>query len=118
MLSLNGFLNFREDFRTAVNASSRDPEDLYTHLKSGAESGWDFSTRWFIDNSGSNQGGLPNIRTRDIIPVDLNSFICMNARFLSSMYERLGDQSKAQIYRTKYLQWKEAIKQVRRSQNF
>jgi neutral trehalase len=32
-------------------------EDFYINIKSAAESGWDFSSRWFISN-GTNQGKI------------------------------------------------------------
>jgi neutral trehalase len=39
-----------------LNISGDEKEILYANLKAGAESGWDFSTRWFVlpdDNSTS-----------------------------------------------------------------
>lgn len=82
-------------------------------MKSGAESGWDFSTRWFIANDGSNQGDLNDVKIRNIIPVDLNAFICMNTRLLSRMFSLIGDEGKSQIYHNEFLKWKEAIQQVK-----
>ncbi len=40
------------------------------HLRSGAESGWDFSSRWFADEK-----NISSIQTTDIIPVDLNCLL-------------------------------------------
>ena len=40
------------------------------HLRSGAESGWDFSSRWFADEQ-----NIATIQTTDIIPVDLNCLL-------------------------------------------
>ncbi len=40
------------------------------HLRSGAESGWDFSSRWFADEK-----NISTIQTTDIIPVDLNCLL-------------------------------------------
>lgn len=88
-------------------------QEFYVNIKSGAESGWDFSSRWFIVDEGHSEGNLSHIRTRDILPVDLNAFMCMNARLLSNMFRRLGNHEKAEIYHEKFVQWKEAIKQVR-----
>jgi alpha,alpha-trehalase len=59
-----------EDTHTAKEASQRDSERLYLHLRAGAESGWDFSSRWFADPD-----DLRTIHTADIIPVDLNSLL-------------------------------------------
>lgn len=40
------------------------------HLRSGAESGWDFSSRWFADEK-----NMATIQTTNIIPVDLNCLL-------------------------------------------
>jgi alpha,alpha-trehalase len=60
---------FKEDKATA-KLSIRTPEETYRHLRSGAESGWDFSSRWFEDGK-----TLATIHTTDIIPVDLNALL-------------------------------------------
>ena len=43
---------------------------LFLHLRTAAESGWDFSARWF-------RGGddLDDIHAADILPVDLNCLL-------------------------------------------
>lgn len=43
---------------------------MYRHLRSGAESGWDYSSRWFYDRK-----NLASIKTTDIVPVDLNALL-------------------------------------------
>lgn len=98
--------------KNAGNLSGSDLEEFYMNMKSGAESGWDFSTRWFINADGSNEGGIENVKIRDIVPVDLNAFICMNAQLLSKMFGLIGDEAKSQLYRDKFLEWKEAIQMV------
>lgn len=60
--------SWREDVATAA-ASERPREDVYRDLRAGAESGWDFSSRWL------GGAGLPSIRTTAIAPVDLNAFL-------------------------------------------
>lgn len=92
--------------------SESDRQEFYVNMKSGAESGWDFSSRWFIAEGGHNEGNLSHISTRDIIPVDLNAFVCMNARMLSEMFKKVGNQEKAQIYHDKYIEWKTAVHEV------
>ncbi len=42
----------------------------YHHLRAGAASGWDFSSRWFADKKSIN-----TIEVTDIIPVDLNCLL-------------------------------------------
>lgn len=47
---------FREDHDASAMFSDEDDKDnFYSELKAAAESGWDFSTRWFIVN-GTNKG--------------------------------------------------------------
>jgi len=61
--------SYREDVATA-RASGRPAAEVYRHLRAAAESGWDFSSRWFADGR-----TLATIRTVDIVPIDLNSLL-------------------------------------------
>lgn len=60
--------SWREDVATAAE-SSRPAKDVYRDLRAGAESGWDFSSRWLDGDA------LSSIRTTVIAPVDLNAFL-------------------------------------------
>lgn len=60
--------SWREDVETAVQ-SGRSLPQVYHDLRAGAESGWDFSSRWL------NGVELSSIRTTEIAPVDLNAFL-------------------------------------------
>jgi alpha,alpha-trehalase len=60
---------YREDVATA-HASTRPARDVYRNLRAGAESGWDFSSRWLADD-----GTLATIHTVDLLPPDLNSLL-------------------------------------------
>lgn len=60
--------SWREDVETA-RTSHRPAADVYRDLRAGAESGWDFSSRWLDGPS------LSSIRTTGIAPVDLNAFL-------------------------------------------
>lgn len=65
-----------------------DHEALWAELKAGAESGWDFSSRWFV--GGPNPDSLSSIRTSKLVPVDLNAFLCQAEELMSNFYSRLG----------------------------
>ncbi|KAJ8727901.1 hypothetical protein PYW08_016286 [Mythimna loreyi] len=67
--------SYYEDYSNTIGFSEEDRNNFYIDIKSAAESGWDFSTRWFITPDGSNNGSLTDIHTRYIIPVDLNAII-------------------------------------------
>jgi alpha,alpha-trehalase len=59
---------YKEDVATARQAGSNIPE-VYRHLRASAESGWDFSSRWFAGKT------LSTIHTTDLVPPDLNSLL-------------------------------------------
>lgn len=61
--------SYVQDVETA-SASGNNKLNTYKHLRAGAESGWDFSSRWFKDAK-----HLTTIQTTDIIPVDLNCLL-------------------------------------------
>ena len=44
--------SYREDVELAEQFDNEeDREEFYYHMKAGAESGWDYSTRWMIDSA-------------------------------------------------------------------
>lgn len=59
---------FKEDIATAKEAGPGATE-IYRNLRAAAESGWDFSSRWFAGKA------LATIHTTDLIPPDLNSLL-------------------------------------------
>ncbi len=60
--------SYREDYELVqkMNGGAK----MYRDLRSGAESGWDYTTRWFADGK-----TMETIETTDIIPVDLNALL-------------------------------------------
>ncbi|XP_069362655.1 trehalase-like isoform X1 [Maniola hyperantus] len=104
--------SYKEDIDVARHFDTVDKkEELYAELKSAAESGWDFSSRWFILN-GTNKGNLTNLKTRSIVPVDLNAFMCWNAQLMAEFHELLENFEKAKYYKTMHAKFKEAIEHV------
>lgn len=57
------------DVETASGAPRAGPV-IYRNLRAAAESGWDFSSRWFAP-----QGDLSTTLTLDIVPIDLNALL-------------------------------------------
>jgi alpha,alpha-trehalase len=76
--------SLREDTETAGGAPDRAPDRLYLHLRAGAESGWDFSSRWFMDST-----DIRTIHTADIIPVDLNCLLFQLEETIAECYRLL-----------------------------
>jgi len=62
--------SYLQDLQTAAQAVGRDKDRVYRDLRAGAESGWDYSSRWLGDRR-----QLQTIRTTAIVPVDLNSLL-------------------------------------------
>lgn len=90
--------SYREDIETGKDfPTDQEREDHYSELKAGAESGMDFSSRWFIKN-GTNEGDLTNLKTRSIVPVELNALLYWNAKIISEFYGYKGDTEKQVEY--------------------
>jgi len=102
--------SYYEDVQTCSNFENK--EQCYKNLKSGAESGWDFSTRWLIGKNGSTSQNLTDINVLNIVPVDLNAFLCAAFGELSRFYKLVGNNLKAAEYAKKEQQWKDAIKHI------
>jgi len=79
---------YREDVATA-KMSARPAAKVYRELRSGAESGWDYSSRWLADGR-----TLSTIQTTDIIPVDLNCLLYHLEKTLVQAYNRKKDKQK------------------------
>lgn len=61
---------YLHDVKTAASVPQRAAAEVYRDLRAGAESGWDYSSRWLDDPR-----RLGSIRTSAIVPVDLNSLM-------------------------------------------
>jgi len=55
---------------------------------------------------------MSHISTRNIVPVDLNSFIYMNHVLLAKMFRLLDNEMTAEEYDTQALLWGKAIDKV------
>ncbi len=62
--------SLHEDVSAAASSNGREAGRLFLHLRAAAESGWDFSSRWFTDPT-----DISSIHTADIIPIDLNCLL-------------------------------------------
>lgn len=86
--------SYLEDVTTAKQ-STRPPCEVYRELRAGAESGWDFSSRWCDD------GELSSIRTSAILPVDLNSLLYKLERQISLLSQASGEAEQAEAFRSR-----------------
>ncbi|MFC0184202.1 alpha,alpha-trehalase [Pseudarcicella hirudinis] len=95
--------SYREDIELAEE-SDQIPAEIYRHIRAAAESGWDFSSRWFKDGR-----HMKTIHTTDIIPVDLNCLLLNLERALQKGYSLLNDSKAVKSFETKINQRTEAI---------
>jgi len=85
--------SYREDVELA-HLSKENDKILYRHLRAGAESGWDYSSRWF------KEGHLFNtIHTTEIIPVDLNCLLFQLEFLIAEAYQLNKEEKNYSMYK-------------------
>lgn len=94
---------FKEDVAVAGN-SQREKEDIFRNIRAAAESGWDFSTRWFEESA-----KIESIQTTAFVPVDLNSLMFHLEVMIARGNELNGDHRKAEEFRRRSDQRRRAI---------
>ncbi|XP_067031122.1 trehalase-like isoform X1 [Acropora muricata] len=90
--------SYYEDVHTAQGVPDDEKPTLYQDIASAAESGWDFSTRWF-NRKEKDLGSLNGTKTRQIVPTDLNSVLYYCERLLMKFSLLAGDTQKANTYK-------------------
>jgi alpha,alpha-trehalase len=92
--------SYREDVDLArgdtSKAQTRPAATVYRNIRAAAESGWDFSSRWFADSA-----TLGSIATADIVPIDLNSLMFGLEVAIQTGCERSGDAACARAFASK-----------------
>ncbi|HKN26744.1 MAG TPA: alpha,alpha-trehalase TreF [Roseiarcus sp.] len=84
--------SYAQDVETARH-TNRAAAEVYRDLRAGAETGWDFSSRWLADGK-----NLWTIRTTDIAPVDLNALMFHLEQTLAKAFRLKGDPDDARRY--------------------
>jgi len=84
--------SYAEDVAQA-RATPGEAGETYREIRAAAESGWDFSSRWFGD-----QRTLASIDTTQIVPVDLNSLLFGLENAIRAGSERAGDHEAAEDF--------------------
>ena len=84
--------SYKEDVELSHH-SKQKPEDLFRNIRAAAESGWDFSCRWFKSTE-----DFGSIHTTEIVPIDLNCLLYHLENVLSDAYRVVGDNQKASTY--------------------
>jgi alpha,alpha-trehalase len=78
--------------------------ETYAHLRAGAASGWDFSSRWFMDEKNIN-----SIQTTDFVPVDLNCLMYSMENSIAKGLNASGRKTLANSFLQKAAARKNAI---------
>jgi len=84
--------SYREDMGIA-QASHRPASQVFRDIRAAAESGWDFSSRWFTDGR-----TIATIETTEILPIDLNALLFGLENAISSGCLRRADHACASEY--------------------
>lgn len=96
--------SWAEDVVTAAESADRPAPEVYRHLRSGAESGWDFSSRWLDDPQ-----RLASIRVTDIVPVDLNSLMWTLERTIAGHCRTLAERACVREFERRAASRRQAI---------
>lgn len=82
--------SYFEDITLAHEVHKANRNDLYQALRSAAESGWDFSSRWMADDR-----NLNTLQTQYFLPIDLNALLYLLEEKLSHYFSELNDTKRA-----------------------
>ncbi|KAM6988666.1 trehalase isoform 1-T2 [Tautogolabrus adspersus] len=104
--------SYTDDLELAQGLTDERKEQLWMDLKAGAESGWDFTSRWYTDSDGHNNGTMGSTRTSQIVPTDLNALLCLSEKTLASFHRILGDGDSAAQYEQAAARRLQAIESV------
>jgi len=85
--------SYMPDTNLAATVDAPFVPHLYQQIATGAETGWDFSSRWM-----SGQPDLATLQTTSVVPVDLNCILYKNELTLASFYEILNKPASQQLY--------------------
>lgn len=100
--------SYFEDIETAkMYNNQKDREQLFMDIASGAESGYDFCSRWFTDSM-----SLSTIATSQIIPVDLNCLMYRNEIIISDFCFLKGDYKIGDVFKRRAAKRHAAINRV------
>ena len=84
--------------------SPSQQKQLWHDLASGAESGMDFTSRWF-----SNPDNITTIQTTRIIPAELNAYLYQMETNIADLADQMGNSTLAASFRGFAAARKEAI---------
>jgi len=99
-------------FNATHNLNETEKAQLYANLASGAESGWDYTSRWLKNpNDAVSDTSFPlrSLNTVNILPVDLNSILYANEIAIANFHKRTGNITAATAWATLAAERSEAM---------
>jgi len=84
---------YMDDINGSVGMDLAQRQNYYGQVASAAESGMDFSSKWFREKL-----DFTTISTKDVIPVELNAIMLKNERTLASMASLLNDSESETLF--------------------
>ncbi|XP_077182642.1 trehalase-like [Paroedura picta] len=109
--------SYSTDVELAMGMDEEAQQNLWAELKGAAESGWDFSSRWFLPGPPPLPATRKDTQTSTVIPVDLNAILCRTERLLASFYKALGNGEKADGFQAAHERRAAAIRAVLWNEN-
>ncbi len=95
--------SYREDVEL-FHQTTQPAQEVFRNLRAGAESGWDYSCRWFKDET-----SFATIHTTSIIPVDLNCLLFNLEQTIAEAYRINGNEEMTKQYELLAEKRKQAI---------
>jgi len=91
--------SYLTDYNTAHDSSLEALNEtaisnLYAELATGAESGWDYTSRW-LSNVQAGNVGLRSLHVRSIVPVDLNAILYDAHIKVADLYSQGNSSNKS-----------------------
>ena len=80
--------SYFEDFSLLNNGKFGQEHELFRHIGAAAESGWDFSSRWYKTN-------FKEMYTASVMPVDLNYIMLKNYKLIASIMNAINPNKYA-----------------------
>ncbi|KAL8173489.1 UNVERIFIED_CONTAM: hypothetical protein K2H54_002624 [Gekko kuhli] len=103
---------YSADVELAQGLQEEARQALWAELKGAAESGWDFSSRWFLPGPPPVEATLRDTQTSAVVPVDLNALLCRVEALLAAFCDSLGDVGKAEQFRAAHERRVAAVRAV------
>ncbi len=99
---------YKEDLHLAADiAGEEKKQELYTNLRAGAASGWDYSSRWYQE-----EGDFSSTSTARIAAVDLNCLLYFLETQIANAYRMQGDKQNEQKFSAAARERENRIRQI------